>query len=812
MSGDRYDAFISYNHAVDGALAEALRRGLHGFARPWNRRRAMRVFLDRSSLELTSDIGDALRARLDDAEHLILLASIESAASRWCDEEVRHWLATKGPATLLIVLTDAEGDIVWDAAAGRFDRSRTTALPPSLLDAFEDEPLWLDMSWAEQNGHVGLALRNPVFADAVATLASAMTGTPKDELEGEDVRQHRTFQRLRAAAIAGLVVLTIGAAVMTVVAILNENAAQANRREAQSRELAVRALSTADTAPEVAVLSAVEAMFPGDVDARDLADGSGETDEAAHALGVALRALVGGGAPFVAEIDSPASALAVTPDGRTVAAGSSEDPVALFDIATGTELVRPGAPEPVAELIRFNGDGTWVVAGAPSGSDDGLVVVTSWDVFGRSETSNAVPDAGIRSVSISLDGWFTFAGVETSLLRVSNDSAELPADLGFDSRAPTELQRDGTSPIVETVPLAAGWILVVSEDGSLELLRPEPLPSGCATSVSEPTIGRGPVVGITSSADGGQVAVETTDGARRFVTVAAFDDGCFTAAVEFEIERFDAPSGLTSATIALDADRALALLGAAPVDDAGVGSDVVVVELAAGRVVDRLAAAGAAVVEWLPGRSVLAIGSRDGVRFEVARGLLGFDPRQPNGTWNPVPPVDGDAGTSDPDLGFGAQPTAEATFVDGTIVGFENGDLRRYDRAGGLDERLSSPHRTPISGLAFDEDASLMVSSAPASTGDGTVIEFAVWETATWSVLDRRTSTGGTAGLGATAGVLVSDDDRRLIVSGLSAPEVWPNVDAELACELVSDEAMTTFEATRLDGGESACRRAGVRG
>ena len=39
-----YDAFVSYSHAADGRLAPALQRGLQSLAKPWYRRRALRVF------------------------------------------------------------------------------------------------------------------------------------------------------------------------------------------------------------------------------------------------------------------------------------------------------------------------------------------------------------------------------------------------------------------------------------------------------------------------------------------------------------------------------------------------------------------------------------------------------------------------------------------------------------------------------------------------------------------------------------------------------------------------------------------------
>jgi hypothetical protein len=49
-SDNQYDGFISYSHAADDLLAPRLQAGLQRFAKPWWKRRALRVFRDESSL------------------------------------------------------------------------------------------------------------------------------------------------------------------------------------------------------------------------------------------------------------------------------------------------------------------------------------------------------------------------------------------------------------------------------------------------------------------------------------------------------------------------------------------------------------------------------------------------------------------------------------------------------------------------------------------------------------------------------------------------------------------------------------------
>src|SRR3954451_18035591 len=121
-TGDFYAAFISYSHAADGRLAPALQRGLHGFARPAFRLRALRVFRDEASLSANPGLWSSIEQALGSAEFFILLASPEAARSPWVGRETSYWVQHKSPATLFIVLTD--GELVWNDDVGDFDWSQ----------------------------------------------------------------------------------------------------------------------------------------------------------------------------------------------------------------------------------------------------------------------------------------------------------------------------------------------------------------------------------------------------------------------------------------------------------------------------------------------------------------------------------------------------------------------------------------------------------------------------------------------------------------------------------------------------------------
>jgi TIR domain-containing protein len=179
-----YNAFISYSHAANDRLAAALQSGLHRFARPWYRLRALHVFRDKTNLALNPHLWTDIKSALDQAEWFILLASPKAAASVWVDREVEYWLGQRRADRILIVFM--EGAIAWDAGMRGFDEQKSNAVPRRLLRAFAEEPVYLDLIWAR--GTTELSLNHPRFRDAIAEIATALSGRPKDELIGEDVR------------------------------------------------------------------------------------------------------------------------------------------------------------------------------------------------------------------------------------------------------------------------------------------------------------------------------------------------------------------------------------------------------------------------------------------------------------------------------------------------------------------------------------------------------------------------------------------------------------------------------------------------
>jgi hypothetical protein len=252
-----YDAFISYSHAADGKLAPALQAALQRFAKPWYRRRALRIFRDQTSLAATPELWPTIQRALDDSSHFLLLASQEAAQSKWVRREVAHWRQTKPLDQLLIVLTG--GELAWDEGAQDFDWSTTTALPPELRGAFPSEPLWVDLRWARNEAQLSLA--HPRFLEAVGDLAAPLHGRAKEDLLGEDVRQHRRTMRLAGGAIVGLLLLLVASLLGAGVALQQRAHAETASQLALARQLAAQAENARTGALDTRLLLSLEANY-----------------------------------------------------------------------------------------------------------------------------------------------------------------------------------------------------------------------------------------------------------------------------------------------------------------------------------------------------------------------------------------------------------------------------------------------------------------------------------------------------------------------------------------------------------------------
>ncbi len=222
----KYKAFITYRQFTDKKYAEAVQYGLQKFAKPWKHLRAMNIFRDISSLGATHDLPDKIKNALEESEFLIVMASPSAAEDgSWVVKEINIWLELGKPVSnILLVHTD--GKIVWDETNNDFDWNQTTSLPYNLKSIFENMPLWVDLT--KISTKYELTLKNRIFEEKIATLASTIRNIPKEKLYGQNVKEHFKFKFYRNIAVSGLIILTI-------VAVFLGLQAEFSRREVASQ-------------------------------------------------------------------------------------------------------------------------------------------------------------------------------------------------------------------------------------------------------------------------------------------------------------------------------------------------------------------------------------------------------------------------------------------------------------------------------------------------------------------------------------------------------------------------------------------------
>ena len=485
----KYRGFISYSHAADDRLAPALQSGLHRFAKPWYRLRAMRVFRDKTGLAVTPELWGSIQKALADADHFILLASPQAAQSKWVEQEVDWWLQNRSARHLLIVWTD--GELTWDRAAGDFDWTKTTALPQRLEKVFQEEPNYLDLRFAKTSAH--LSLRQPKFLESVAGLSATLQGRSLDELIGEDLGQHQKTMRWLRFAVAGFVMLTIAAGFAAFVARQAwfmagkvagdiDDAANQQQWEAMSREVADRSLAVLESNRELATLLAVEAVsvYPT-AEAESILRQSlfealpPKLTLPGHAGGTYFaqftrdgqRVITGGAdkAARVWESDSGKIALElrghtdgvtgadVTPDGKRICTSSWDDQTArVWDAANGKSLFE--IKQERLAFAEFSPDGKQILAVAEQGD------AVLWDAASGQRLRQLVSPYGqFRGSSILLTASFSPDGNRVALVDWHPTVCDVASGNAlFELEGHTEQVRDiGYSPDGQ-------WLVTASED------------------------------------------------------------------------------------------------------------------------------------------------------------------------------------------------------------------------------------------------------------------------------------------------------------------------------------------------------------
>jgi tetratricopeptide (TPR) repeat protein len=228
----RYSAFISYSHR-DERWARWLQTALETYRVPSRlaqrqtgvaARRLSPVFRDRSDLASATDLGAHIREALQDSASFIVICSPTASASRWVNEEVRHFRSLGRADRIFCLIVDGEPNAGDAPGAGSRE-----CFPPALrfLDGVD--------------GHSSGPRLEPIAADvrpggdgrsnARLKIIAGLLGVGFDVLKQRELR--RRNQRLVVVTALALVLTGVVTA-LAVEARIARKAAEQRQKQAEN--------------------------------------------------------------------------------------------------------------------------------------------------------------------------------------------------------------------------------------------------------------------------------------------------------------------------------------------------------------------------------------------------------------------------------------------------------------------------------------------------------------------------------------------------------------------------------------------------
>lgn len=249
----KYDAFISYRHTEpDMYIAKKVHKGLEtlkvprGVTQKSGKKKIERVFRDQEELPIGSDLGDNIRAALEESEYLIVVCSPRTPESYWVQKEIDTFISLHGREHILAILVEGEPQDAF----------------PEKLQVDEEgnpvEPLAADVRGANER-EMNRKLRTELIR-----LAAPLLHCSYDDLRQRH-RERRMKKVMFAASMMAVAGVLFGVYSAYNTAMIRENYMQ--KQVNQSKYLASTSLSLLEEGDrQTAALVALEALPTPDED------------------------------------------------------------------------------------------------------------------------------------------------------------------------------------------------------------------------------------------------------------------------------------------------------------------------------------------------------------------------------------------------------------------------------------------------------------------------------------------------------------------------------------------------------------------
>jgi WD40 repeat protein len=390
----RFDAFVSYRRLPgDTAFVDWLQEALAA--------RGKQVWVDRTDIEPAADWSERILRGIQAAKSFIFIVTPESVVSEECRRELDIAVQNHKLVIPLVVRETERRDLPESLTRPNWILFEPGKDPERGLDsvirALEEDLGWRDAhtrlgvrakEWSDAHRDGSFLLRGSDLRSAEEWLSEAgeHEKTPPTAVQTEYILASRkattrTQRTWRAALTGGLVI----ALALAAVAFLQRQQAVHQRDIAISRQLINQSETLGDTDPAISKLESLAAW------------GLNPTKDSRHAM---LDAAARPGIDALAT-SSGLHAVAFSPDGTTLAAGSGDHAIRLWDAATRRQIAPPltGHTDLVVS-VAFSPRGETLA----SGSFDGTVRL--WDLASHRQIGSPLTghDDNVLSIAFSPDG------------------------------------------------------------------------------------------------------------------------------------------------------------------------------------------------------------------------------------------------------------------------------------------------------------------------------------------------------------------------------------------------------------------------